>query len=962
MIYRFDRTELDTGTCELRHDGGVVHVEPQVLAVLEHLIAHRNRVVSKMELLDEVWGDRFVSESALTSRIKSARRACGDSGRQQRVIRTVHGRGYRFVADVTEAGEAAPALGPTAAPTPAVRPSATLIGRSVELDRLEAALDAARSGRRQGVFLTGEAGAGKSALLAELLERVDSGGEAGGWMVLRGQCLQSRGGAEPYFSLLDALARHGRVEGPRVVEVLEQVAPSWLAQIPSLVDPDLAARLEPRVLGATPLRMLREGADTFETLAASCPVLLALEDLHWADDCTLDVVELLVQRTGPAPLVIVGTARREPDRIRGLIAAMTSSGRATELRLGPLPAGAVAALVDDWFAGAAVPAELHDVVARRSDGIPLFAQEMLGTWVRDGAVTVDGGVVAVTVPLDALEATVPESVRELIERELVRLEPDEAEVLESAAVAGDELDGAAVAAGLGRPLAEVEDALATLSRRQHLLDALGGVEWPDGTVSTRFRFRHELHRQVVYERIPAAHRARLHRAVGEAIERGYRGRPGEVLVELAHHFVEGGDLARSVEYLRRAGEQATARSAHRHAAGFLGDALARVERLPEGEERDRAELRVRLSLGPTLVATGGWFGAQVLENYERALELCGARGPCHDADLARYGLATVTELRGEYERTEALLLPVLDAPPEELVLEARELMACSTFHQGRFERSLENAFALLDRWGADDHSALMARLAEHPAASCNSWASLASWYLGRSDESLHLAERAVELGEQNLYALSTARVQRAFLHQFRAEPEACGRWAELAGALAEEQGFPMRNAQALILRGWVDAASGRAGGVEGIAEGLALFRSFGARLTEPYFLGLQADALLAAGEPVEAMARLDEALTGMRETTRSFFYEPELHRLRARAVTASGGPGAPESARELLDLALETAERSSSPPLALRAATDRLRLERDHGEPGPWRPIVAGHLARFDGQADASRRRRLKKS
>jgi hypothetical protein len=492
-----------------------------------------------------------------------------------------------------------------------------------------------------------------------------------------------------------------------------------------------------------------------------------------------------------------------------------------------------------------------------------------------------------------------------------------------------------------------------MTRQLHYLDTLGAGSWPDGTISTRFSFTHDLHRQVVYERISATHRSELHAAVGEAVERGHQTQLTEVIGILAHHFVNAGDAVKAIEYLRRSGEQAAARNAHSHASGFLLDALARVDRLQPGLDRDRAELRVRMALGPTLVATRGWFGEEVSENYERAMELSASEGQRAEAGLARYGLATVTELRGEYGRTEELLLPLLEEAADDVLVEARELMACSTFHQGAFQRSVDNAHSVLDSWEKDEYSVLMSRMAEHPAAACNSWASLASWFLGHSDESLLLAARAVEIGEQNLYALSTARVQCAFLHQFRDEVGLCGEWADAAMALAEQQGFPMRAIQATMLRGWVDAATGTPDdGAARIADGLRRYRSLRARLSEPYFLGLQAEAQLFASRADHALHLLDEATVNMNETTRSFFYAPELHRLKARAHLQIDDQGAVAAAREALDLGLADAQRLGSPPLEMRVTTDRLQLENQHGDPERWREALAGLVAHYQEQAD----------
>ena len=958
MIYEFDACVLDTDAQQLWRDGDEVHVEPQVLAVIEHLIRNRGRVVTKIELLDEVWGDRFVSESALTSRIKLARKACGDSGREQHVIRTVHSRGYRFVAPVTASDPDAPGPAvtveapPTTAPSPVSPHSTTTVfGRDVELTTLHAAAADVFDGQRRSVFVCGGVGVGKSTLVAEFLEQADIDD---GWLVARGQCIQTRGGVEPYFCLLDALGHLARSDPTLVTSTLELAAPSWLAQMPALLDEDGLVRLERRLLGSTPTRMLREGVEAFGSLARTRPLLLLLEDLPWADDCTLDVIDLLVQRTDPAQLLLLGTSRPDASRIGSVIEPAAGTGRATVLELGPLDRPAIAELTRDRLGGD-VPDELVEIVGRRSGGVPLFAEEIVTSWLSNGMIVVNGGGdVRAVEPVRTLEVTIPPTLPPLIERELYNVADDELTVLEACAVAGDSFDAAEVAAALERPLVETEGTLAVLARRQRFIGATGASSWPDGTISASYAFTQQLFREVISGRIPASRRAVFHRRVGDALERGHAGRTGELAVVLAHHFAEAGDTLRAVEYLRLAGESANARSAHGHAEAFLARALDALAGLGASPEREHAELQVRMTLGPALVATRGWFDASVSDNYERALAICGEDDLGPEAAAARYGLATVSELQGRFERTESLLAPLL-APDADghLALEAHELVACSTFHQGKFSRSLRTAEAVLESWDEDAYSLLMARIAEHPASSCSSWSSLDLWALGRSDESLELAERAVELGERNRYALSTAVQQRAMLHQLRNEPDACIEWAERCRQIGEEQDFPMRTIQADIYKGWAVAATGDAGaGVELIDRGVTRFREAGATLNEAYYLGMYADALVNAGDARRACELLDQAAE--RATSRTYFYEAELRRIRARAIVALGDQRLDVDqlgrARALLDESFEIAGDQGAVALALRTASDRCELETAYGDPAPWRQHLVELLAVYQGQ------------
>jgi hypothetical protein len=316
-------------------------VEPQVFDVLRHLVEHRERLVSTDELLDQVWGHRFVTPAAVSSRIKTARQLVGDDGASQRVIRTVRGRGFRFVADVDVAG--APAtpvasagpiahtrgapLGPLAAPR--------LIARAEELARLARAFDTARAGRRQIVFLTGEPGIGKTTLTEAFVTAV--GGVSTDVCVARGQCLDQRGAGEAYLPVLDALARLGRgPEAERIAAVLERHAPTWLLQLPSLASPDQIATAERRSVGASRERMLREMVEALEVLAQEKTLILVLEDLHWSDPSTLDLIVWIAQRPEPTRLFVLGTLRpSDADvQVRAALTQVRRSGIGTEIPLG----------------------------------------------------------------------------------------------------------------------------------------------------------------------------------------------------------------------------------------------------------------------------------------------------------------------------------------------------------------------------------------------------------------------------------------------------------------------------------------------------------------------------------------------------------------------------------------------------------------------------------------------------
>jgi predicted ATPase len=375
--------------------------------------------------------------------------------------------------------------------------------------------------------------------------------------------------------------------------------------------------------------------------------------------------------------------------------------------------------------------------------------------------------------------------------------------------------------------------------------------------------------------------------------------------------------------------QALGRSAPRGAIAHLEALLSSLTRLPAGPERDQAELAALMTLGPPLIATRGFASPEVDAAYTRAHELCLELDRPRELALVLHGLAAVAEFRGRYHRSEALLTRILLLGVGDLALEAHELLACSTFHQGAAARAVgyaERGLALYQQ--GDDHAADLAYLApygEHPVVCCHYWASLALWFLGYPDRALAHGQQAQALATAHPYSLASAQVQLAYLHQYRGEPAETLGWAEQALAAATEHGFPIRAAQAAILGGWARAVTAGAGdGVAQLRAGLAGYLATGAELDHPYYLGLLGEALAATDAgPAEGLAVVEEAIE-LVGTDRPFYYLPELHRLRGDLLARDGR--GPAQAADAYVLAMEIAAGYGNRSPELRAATRLCRL------------------------------------
>jgi DNA-binding winged helix-turn-helix (wHTH) protein len=392
----FDVYRLDLPNEQLWCGAQAVPLTAKALRVLGLLVAHAGQLVTKDALFQAVWPEAVVSEGVLSNCIGELRKALGDTAQAPRFIQTVHRRGYRFLAPVT--GAAPPAAPPAvsglpAAPVsplssatasaegalrPSLAPASTLppllVGRDAEVAALRQHLGQALQGQRQVVLVSGEAGLGKTTVVDAFLATLAPDPPV--W-VAWGQCLPHYGAGEAYLPVLDALGRLGRApEHTRLLALLRQYAPTWVVQLPALFPADLEGA-QRQVIGATRERMLREAADVLEAVSAEQPLVLVLEDLHWSDHATLDLLTWLARRREPAWLLVLGTYRPMEVMVHGHpLQAVTQElglhGQCVELRLEGLSEAAVTAYLTARFPGSAVAARLAGVLHQRTEGQPLF--------------------------------------------------------------------------------------------------------------------------------------------------------------------------------------------------------------------------------------------------------------------------------------------------------------------------------------------------------------------------------------------------------------------------------------------------------------------------------------------------------------------------------------------------------------------------------------------------------------
>ncbi|MDD5033249.1 MAG: AAA family ATPase [Methylococcaceae bacterium] len=588
-VWLFNRFRLDVSDASLCRDDQAVNLAPKAFALLCCLVERAGRLVSKDELFDAVWAHRYISESALKGRINELRQALGDDPKSPRYIETVARRGYRFIATVSRLEDTHP---------PAISAPATIhwdtpetalpqVGREAPLARLLQLWEQAVAGRRQLIFVTGEAGIGKSTLIEMFLQALPDRPA-----LLWGQCIEHFGAGEAFLPLLSALAQ----QGPALISALRAHAPTWLLQMPGLLTAEERFGLQNEVLGATRERMLREGCEVLEILGAEAPLVVVLEDLHWSDYATLDLLATLGRRRMHAALLVIGSYRPSDvalrdHPIRRVRQELQAHRLCHELPLDTFSPAELHAYLGLRFPESRFPEAVAEILYRRTGGHPLFLVNLLDYLLAEGRLKQSGSLWSIARAEDDIERGVPETIQTMIEHQIARLSPEEQRLLGVASAAGMDNSAALLAAALEQDPIAVEACCEGLARRGPMLAAAEMAEWPDGTVAGGYAFRHALYAEVLYQRLPPAYRISLHRRLGERLETAYAGQTGEIAAELARHFEEGRDFPKALDYLGLAAKQAAARFANREALDYLGRALALVDYLPR---ESRVGIRLEL--------------------------------------------------------------------------------------------------------------------------------------------------------------------------------------------------------------------------------------------------------------------------------------------------------------------------------------------------------------------------------
>ena len=811
---------------------------------------------------------------------------------------------------------------------------AKFVGRQHEIEEIGRAFEMARIGRGEVVAVIGEPGVGKSRLLHEFKQ------------VRPAECLMleasaiSHSAAIPYYIVIELLRGYfgllpGDTQQQRWEKVESKVLEYGLQDTLPYLCPLLALPWDAGTQESDPKLKRRRTIDAVKQLlvteSRSRPLLLVIEDLHWLDRESQAFLWALSSSIATAHMLELVSFRPEFRHEFG------NRSYYKQIHLNPLSADEARWVLQSHLGPGPVLPELAEFIVLKSEGNPLFIEELLQALIDQGLL-IRGDSARLTRPLNGV--AIPATVQGILASRIDRLPTEEKGLLQAMAVIGRSAHLNLLKRVVSWPDAHL----------QHMLGNLQFLEFvyeQPTALGTEYVLKHALTQDVAYNSLLRDQRATLHEGVARAVETLYVDRLHDHLDELAHHYSRSRNTGKAVQYHHLAGRQALGRSALVDGVFHLTDALKLLEAQEAGRERAQQELQVRLLLGPALMASEGYASPKVEEVYSRARQLCEVVGDSSQLCAVLYGLFGFHNTRAAYSTSYELALEMVRLADH---LKNPVFLALASFSAGQTEfllgkpgrcrRQFERTAGSYSR---ERHGELTLLAGFDCGIAAMAWDSLAMWMMGYPNEALGNVESAAALAQQLSHPHSLVYVLsfRAWLYLFRREWRAALEGAQTMGALAEEHGLPLWSLWATALGGAAMAEMGEAHqGREQLTACLEAMRAAGAGITMTQTLGLIAQAYARSAEPQKGLMALEEALT-VAETSGERYYLAELNRLRGELLLISD-PSNHAAAERCFRTSIEIARTQEARTLELRATTSLARLLQDGGRRDEARAMQAG--------------------
>jgi class 3 adenylate cyclase/predicted ATPase len=814
-----------------------------------------------------------------------------------------------------------------------------LVGREEELELLLRRWSKAKTGEGQVVLLSGEAGIGKSRLTAALMERLAGKPHTR----LRYFCSPQHTDSAlyPIIGQMERAAGLAYDDTPqarldKLDAVLAQTSTSaqdaaLFAEMLSLLDDGRYPALD-----LTPeqrrQRTLEALTAQLAGLAKKRPVLMICEDAHWVDPTSLEVFGRTVDRIKTLPVLLIVTFRPEFN------APWAGRSHVTSLALNRLGERETAAIIARLVGNKELPADVMAEIVERTDGIPLFVEEMTKAVLEGGS---EGAAQRTTAAIPSATLAVPASLQASLMARLDRLGGAK-DVAQIGAAIGREFSHSLLRAVAGKPEAELAPELDCL--------VAAGLLYRQGVPPhATYLFKHALVQDAAYGILLRVKRQQLHARIAGALLRLFTERAAIEPELLAHHYNEAAQIGEAIEYWGRAGTRAVERSANIEAIAHLSKGLQLVESMPEDAARDRREVALRAHLGIALMSTKGFGASEVRDAFARVRELCDRLGDVPGQFAATWNLwmynGVASQLQTARDLSNELLVLANRKPDSHNVLQARHAAWTTRFLLGELEAAWEHAKEGIKLYDLEEHRSHAFLYGGHdPGVCCRSFGSHAQWLLGypaQADALVHDAFAAAEARGHPL-SMTQAHCSLAVRAQLRREPEKACDMAERTAAVAQEHGFA-RVFYAGIGRAvghWAAIMLGASdAGIARMRVEIESLHHVGIRMFRPYYLALLGECCWQVGAADEGLSVLKEAQT-VADCTSEHWWDAELHRLKGEMLLSQSHPNRSE-AKTCFDQALAVANSQNAKSLELRAAMSMARLWRDQGKQDEARELLA---------------------
>jgi class 3 adenylate cyclase/predicted ATPase len=808
----------------------------------------------------------------------------------------------------------------------------SFVGRESEMRLLLNRWGRAREGQGQLALVVGEPGIGKSRLVEEFRARIKD--DAHLWMECGGDQFSATTPFRALIEILDQglswrgdesqdervsqLERSLELAGMNLGEAVPLIAEMLNLAIPHKYSPLAFAPDQKRK------RLLAALAEWVFGAARIQPLVMAMEDVHWFDPSTLELMQILVEQSATLPLMLLCTVRPE------FCAPWPMRAHHAQITLGRLNDRQTREMVAAVAARSALTDETMEAIVRRTDGVPLFAEE-LARLVIEGT-----GRAAVR--------EIPATLQDSLAARLDGL-GNAKEIAQLAAVIGREFSYGMLRAVSPLPETEIQSGL----------EKLAGAEliYPRGIPpEASYQFKHALIREAAYESLLKKARQQYHGKLARVL----RDQFAEVAVtqpeRLAQHFTEAQLFEDAVAYWLRAGEKASRDSANAEAVSHLNKGLELLSTLPESSERAEQELAFQTVLGPALIAVRGWSAAETEAAYRRAVGLCQKIGNTPRLFQALYGECAVFAVRPQlhemYERARRFLSLAEQHRQSDAIVEGNFLVGYALFFLADLPGALKHLQFAIELYGTKPRSDLAEQYGHDPGMSCRFFAACSLWLLGHPEQARKMILECVRLAKSidHSFSRAYAHATSALAFQLQHNTALVREQAEAGMHISREQGIPHFLGFAEAMWGWVLIEEGQTEvGIDHLRQGAAAWRAQGSELLRPYWLALLAEAYQKTRQTKQALAVVSEALHVV-DQTHETFYQAELFRLRGELTLQQANSqvqiaNANADAEACFRKAIEIASRQQAKWLELRARISLARLLRARGDRAASRDLLA---------------------